>query len=645
MVTRLSTALPGVRVQEAPDYLADRPPVRVACEVRTTNPWRPLAEGRAEPAIAALLSSLYPLGSGETVRLQWIVSGTRHVRIPDDAPPELIRSARAKQSAPVYDAVGRIAVSASHRERATMLMAGVLSGLEVVSAPGTALRTRILPARAVARRIYPRAVPLTVWPSLLGAHELAAVVGIPVGGVRVPGLATGVARQLPPPVEMPRQGFTIGRSNYPGMSDRLLVLKTDDRLRHAHLQGPTGTGKSTLITHMGVQDIIAGRGVFVLDPKTDLIDEILARIPAHRAEDVIVINPARIDRPIGFNPLLGGHDEQSRELVVDRLTHILSELWRSSWGPRTADVIRSALLTLTHTQADNGEAFTFAELPELLMNSDFRKFVTSQKSLPDGVRSFWTAYEEMSEGERAQVIGPCMNKIRAILTRTSLRLMLGQSSGIDLGSLYRERKIILVPLSAGVIGTDSARMLGSFLVATLWQETQSRAVIPPEKRHAVYAYLDEFQDFVKFGASDLPDILAQSRGLGLGLILANQYSDQLPAAVSSAVSGTVRTKVAFQLSHGDAKKLAESFAPLKTEDLANLDAYEIAMAPCVNARTLPPVTGLTLPLGKPLRNPVHLADYSQYRYGTDRADVEAARMTRVRHKKDSTIDEGRGPAQ
>ena len=631
VVSRLTSALPGIRVIETLKYLADRPRIGAACELRTSHAWWPLAADRAESSVTGLLSSLFPVGVGECVRIQWTISGTHHSHTGGDIPPEIVREMRAKQSTPLVDAVGRVAVSAAHTARCRMLMVGVLSALHVVAAPGVSLTTRRLPWRLVARRVNARRWPFTVWPARLNVAELAAVVGIPVGGVRVPGLTTGTARQLPPAPDMPRTGLVIGSSNYPGVS-RDLALRTEDRLRHMAIQGPTGTGKSTLIANMALQDIHAGRGVLVVDPKSDLIEEILSRVPDDRAEDVVVIDPSKTDRPIGLNILECGNDEQSRELVADRVVHIFSELWRSSWGPRTADVIRSCVLTLTHTRAHDGSAFTLAEVPELLTNEAFRRYVTAQVSVPHGVRDFWAMYEAMSDGERAQTIGPTMNKIRAILTRTSLRLMLGQSAGLDLSTLFRERRIVLVPLASGVIGVDAARLLGSLLVAILWQETLGRARVPADRRHAVFGYLDEFQEFVRWGGDELADILAQSRSLGLGLVLAHQYLDQLPGNVLSAVLGTVRSQLVFQMSYTDAAATAKRFPPLGVEDLTNLGAYEMALRPCVAARTLGPVTGVTHPLPEPLRTPERLAEYARYRYGTPRGDVEDARLSRIRSK-------------
>jgi hypothetical protein len=385
---------------------------------------------------------------------------------------------------------------------------------------------------------------------------------------------------------------------------------------------------------MAGQDITAGRGVIVIDPKTDLVDELLARIPEHRTDDVIVIDASQTAHPIGFNILAAGDDEISRELTVERVTHVFSEIWRDSWGPRTSDVIRAALLTLTHTKAANGSAFALTELPELLINPTFRRYVTAQKTVPESVRGFWTTFEQMSDAERIQWIGPTMNKIRAILTRTPLRLMLGQSAGLDLGCLFRKHKVILVPLAKGAIGSDAAQLLGSLLVAFVWQETLHRATIPEHQRGATFAYLDEFQEFVRFSSGDeVSDMLSQARGLGLGLVLAHQFLDQLPAHIQSAVLGTVRTQIAFQLEYRDAQKLANRFTPMGWEDLCALDAYEVVIRPCVNDATQAPVTGKTLPpperrAGATARA-AELAAAARQRYGLAREQVDRERRERL----------------
>lgn len=631
-LARLRSALPGLRAEEAPDYLTDRPTVRMASEYKLTNLQRPLGHDRAESAATALLSGLHPLASSEVVRVQWILSGSRTFLPSKEDAAELARAVRAKNAVPVFNAVARVAISAPSRARAISLLNRVSNAFKMLDAPGVSFLPRaFLGASVVAERLYNRALPLTVWPMRLNTDEAAGLLGIPLGNVYLPGLELGRSRQLPPPEGMARKGLVLADSNFPGSLNRPLTLTTEDRLRHLHLIGPTGVGKSTLIANAALQDIERGDGLVLLDPKSDLVADVLARVPGGRTEDVIVLDPSATDFPVGFNVLQVGRSEHERELVVDHVVHVFSELWRSSWGPRTSDVLRNCLLTLTHTRAADGSAFALTEVPELLLNPAFRKFVTAQAGVPDTVRSFWSAYEHMSEGERAQVIGPSLNKLRTLTTRTSLRLMLGQSKGIDLADVFRKRRIVLVPLSKGVVGTETAHLLGSLLMAALWQATLGRAAVPAEKRRPAWAYLDEFQDVLRLGSdNELADMLAQARGLGLGLTLAHQYLDQLPRQVQSAVLGTARSQVAFQLDHDDARTLEKRFAPAMTAaDLKGLPVYEVAVRASVGGQTRLPATGTTRPLGPPLHDVAVLSEQSRKRYGTPRADVEAALRSRI----------------
>ncbi|RFS81766.1 type IV secretory system conjugative DNA transfer family protein [Actinomadura spongiicola] len=632
VVTTLTTTLPSIRIEDDPEYLSSRPAIRLARELRCSRSWRPLAADRGASAIAGYLSVLYPLHPAEVVRIQWIFRNTRHTRLKGEPPAELVRDFREKQSTPLLQACGRVAVSAPHKRRAGLLMSGVMAGLGVLNSPGVALVPRILPSAYVAGKVYPRAFTLVgPWPCLLNAAEAAAVVGMPPQGITVPGLATGSAAQLPVPPDMPNTGLIVAESNYPGMEGRPLTLAPDDRLRHVSLQAPTGAGKSELMANMFLQDINAGYGGVVLDPKSDLVADILARIPEKRLDDVILMDPSALETPVGFNLLQSARDELSRELVVDRTVHIFSQLWRTSWGPRTADVMRNSLLSLISSRGADGSPLTLVELPELLLNPDFRRMVLKNGTVSPAVLQFWSVYDRMSEAEQLQVIGPTLNKIRAFTVRAPLRLMLGQSTGVDLGSVFRDGKILLVPLSKGSIGPEAAQLLGSLVLACLWQECLHRTTVPKHKRKPVFAYLDEFPDVLRFAAArELADILAQARGLGWGLTLAFQYLNQLTPEVASAILGTVRTQIVFQLEYADAHTMARRFAPLEREDLANLDAWEIAMRPCIDGSTRAPVTGSTFMMPGALHDPEMVRLYSLTRYGNDRLAVDQARARRIK---------------
>ncbi|MEC3976229.1 type IV secretory system conjugative DNA transfer family protein [Amycolatopsis sp. H20-H5] len=658
LLAGLRGAMPGARITEAPAYMQARPRWQLAAELTMTSYDRPLATERAEQTSTALLASLQPIVGNDTeVRLQYILTSagttapvsTPSVKnnnsgawnwentVPQDA--EAVQAARAKRRDPQLMAVARVGISAPNAAQAHALFGRIWNNYHGLNNVGVRLRRRMLPSAVVADRLSQRAYPVTRWPLLISSKEGAGLLALPIGEHRLPGLSLGVARQLPPPMNMPSRGALVGMSNYPGMTNHPLALTTTDRLRHMHLMSPTGAGKSTLMARLALADIADGRSVVVLDPKNDLVDAILARIPEHRRDDVVVLNPAATnDKIVGFNPLdVAGEGDYARELVADHVLGIFHSIYREFWGPRTDDILRAALLTLTHTKAPDGTAFTLIEVPELLTNPNLRRYVSTQASLPSHLRQYWQQFDAMSEDARMNAIGSVLNKLRAFTMRTPVRLMLGQSQGVRLDYRFCRKGILLVPLSKGTLGGETANLLGSLLVAALWQTTLGRIRLPADRRPAMFAYLDEFQDVVRLGVgTDLADMLAQARGLGLGLVLAHQYLHQLPEAIQQAVLGTVRTSVAFQCEYADAAVLAKRFAPLTADDLQGLGAYEIAARLCVNGSTLAPVTGMTLPLDVSTGDPNELATSSRTRYGRTRADVEAGLRARIAVNSDSS---------
>jgi hypothetical protein len=645
----LRAAVPGVRIEPAPGYLTIQPPFRAAAEVAMTSHVRPLATERVEGTSSALLAALQPLPPAAEIRLQFIATsaGTpapvssaesgdddRHwlsvlVSGKASGDDEAVRAARQKIRDPLLRTVLRIGVAAPTSAEAYKLF-GRVWGMAVhsLNAPGVRLVRRWLPVPEVSRRMVLRSLPLTRWPLLLGTREAAGLTGLPMAGVRLPGLGLGGARQLPPSPGMATHGAVIGMSNYPGMSARPLAVRTDDRTRHSYIVGPTGSGKSWLLARLMLQDITSGYGMSGFDPKGDLITDVLARLDEHAAERVIVLDASKRDHPVGINILGSAYSEEGRELVVDNVLHIFKEIWANFWGPRTDQILRAALLTLTSTRASDGSAFTLCEIVPLLTNAAFRRYVTTQPSVPESVRVCWQMFNAWSDGERLNAIGSVLNKVEAFTGRTPIRLALGQSQGIDLRDIFRQRKVLLVSLAKGTLGTETANLLGSLLVSSLWQATLERIRVPAERRRPVFAYIDEAQDIVRLPLA-IADMLAQARGLKLGLTLANQYVAQLPEPVKRAVLGTVRTQIAFQVEYDDAKLLEARFAPLTVADLTGLERYEIAMRPCVGGQTLEPVTGLTLPLGPAVTNAQELGAASRQRYGTPRSDVEAALRARL----------------
>jgi hypothetical protein len=472
-------------------------------------------------------------------------------------------------------------------------------------------------------------VPVTRWPLLVGVHEAVGLLPIPVGEIALPGVALGLARQLPPPPGMPSVGVQVGISNYPDIS-LPLRLAVADRLQHLHVLGPTGVGKSTLLANLIIQDIAAGYGVVVIDPKSDLVAAILERMPEHREQDIIVADAAA-DPRVGFNILRSAHDEQSRELVVDHVIHIWHELYKDFWGPRSEDVLRGALLSLINSRGANGESFTLIETPELLTSAPFRRFVTEQDGVPEALASFWAWYRGLLPADRLKVIGPNLNKLRATTLRTPIRLMLGQSEGLDLARVLAEKRVLLVPLSSGTLGAETAGLLGTLLLATLWQAVLGRVALHPSQRLPVFVFIDEAQSVLKLPV-DLADMLATARSYGVGFTLAHQHLGQIEdRQVKSALLGTVRSQIVFQAMRDDAAALAPSYAPrLTADDLMGLARHEFAMRPLVDGQTLAPLTGTTLPLPPAVRDGAALAEQSRERYGRARSEVESALQARAK---------------
>lgn len=638
--------LPGARIEDAPEYLASRPRFLLAAEWRLSNRRRSLGVDRVQAATTGLLASLQPLGPGELVCVQWTLTGggtpspVRNTngknhdtswRFVADNPTDAddVRATRMKQrEGPLLRAVGRLGVIAASRSRGYTLFGRTWGTLRQLNAPGAQFIRRLLPVSLVAGRLYRFALPLTAWPVVLNPCEAAGVVSLPMSDTPLPGLALRSSRQVPPPHGLSRNGVTLAISNYPG-SHRQLKLSRDDRLRHLYAVGPVGVGKSTLLANMAVQDMAFGDGLALIDPKGDLARDVLARVPEHRYNDVIWFDLADTANPIGLNVLRTGQDEHGRELATDFVLSVLRSLWAQFWGPRTDDVLRAALLTLTHTQAADGSAFTLVEVPELLTNLPFRHFVTEQPTVPTSLRQFWVWFEHISDAERMQVIGPVLNKLRQFTTRTALRLTLGQSKGLDIPTLIRRRKILLVTLSRGIIGTEAAYLLGSLLVAGFYQATLGRAVLEPSQRRPYWLYLDEFHQVARLSVS-LTDMLAEARGLGVGVIMANQYVSQLSPEMRAAVLGTVRSQVVFQVEHDDAKLLEPRFAPtLTASDFTGLAAYEVALRLCSGNQVLTPTTGSTLPLPEPTADKDRIRELSRTRHSLRRADIESALQTRL----------------
>ncbi|RSM62976.1 type IV secretion system protein VirD4 [Amycolatopsis sp. WAC 01376] len=655
ILASLRAALPNARVDEQPDYFKSRPRFRMAAEATLTDETRPLDVSRARETSQHFLSSLQPLAKDERVVMQWIFSGTTRTvprpAQPDNAMPwwldsealstaDDVREQRNKFKSPLLAASLRVGAQADSKARALELFHRAWMPLGGMDAPGVRLlkRWHISGSSAISR-LRDIQQPLTRWPLIVNVQEASGLVGMAAEGLRLPGLPAGVARTLPTPPTVARHGLVIGESNYVG-DRRPIGLLRSDRLRHLWVLGPTGSGKSTLLHNLIKQDMENGDGIVLIDARGDLVHDVIDTVPEHRRDDVIVIDPANTRYVVGFNPLALGYDERSRELSAEHILSVLHSVYQASWGVRTADILRASLLTLVNTKAVDGSRLTLVELPELLLNDGFRSFIVGQP-LPPALRPFWAWYNNLSQVERATVISPVLNKLRNFTLSTPLRLTLGQSTGVNLADAFTKKKIILVPLKKGLLGAETTALVGSLVMAGVWQATLSRADIPRERRRPTWLYADEFQEIMRLPL-DLADMLAQARGLGLGLTLAHQYLGQLPPELKSAVLGTTRNQIAFQVEHEDARALAPRFSPLSVDDLQGLGAHEIALRPSVHGTTLAPITAVTYPPPSSLGSTADVLRRSQRAYAVSAADIEAGQADRIAFGKRRTNKRTKG---
>jgi hypothetical protein len=409
--------------------------------------------------------------------------------------------------------------------------------------------------------------------------------------------------------------------------DRRAAVKISqtDRRHHLHAVGPTGAGKSTLLLNLALQDIEAGIGVGVIDPKGDLIRDLLERIPTQHANRVILLDPSTRERPVGLN-VLECDDPSQRELVTDGVVTIFRKNFERFWGPRTDDVLRAALLTLLrHPGA------TLTEVPLLLLNQRVRARLTKNLGDPVGLKPFWQEYEAQTEGQRLQMVGPVLNKLRTFLMRPTVRNVLGQSrSTIDLREVIDGGGILLVNLAKGALGEETSRLVGSFVMSRLWQAALARASRPEAWRPDFNLYLDEFHNYLHLPQS-IDDVLAEARSYRLNLTLANQHLAQLHESTRQAVASNARTRIVFQCGPDDSRHVARDFEPLTVHQLQSLDRFQIAVRLSVDGNTQPPFTGTTLaaPASLGEEHAAAAAAASLDRYGRPVTEVEAEIIGRL----------------
>ena len=637
----------------AVDLASDRLPVITARKVTISSRQRPLDTDALDTTARALLGALAQAKADEEIVLQVLLGPRLSALVVPNVVPQPVplhrllvgysqsnpnnhmsTEARAalvrKVAEPGFLSIIRVGVRAAETWRRRDLTLGLLAALRRLQTPG--VRIDIAMEQPEHLGSGADVVAPWRWPLRLNVREVAAVAAFPVGDEDLPGLVSLHPRTLAPvlgPFLPSAHRLVVAKSTAPGVvglpgadkhpTEPLLTTTLESGLYHRHIIGPTGVGKSWLLANLILQHIERGYGAVVIEPKGDLVNDVLARVPAKRRDDVVVLDP-NAERVVGLNPLAGS---SSPELRADAVLAVFTSLFGKALGPRSTDILHACLLTL----AQRPDA-ALTEIPRLLSDVGFRRPLVGAVARDVALGSFWAWYEALTPDGQATATAPLMNKLRALILKPSVRVVLGQSRPkFDVRQVFTERKILLVPLPVATLGQEGSALLGSLVVSSIWDAARERTLLPADQRQPVSVVLDECQQFMRL-PTDLADALATSRGYGVGWTLAHQFLGQLPRDMQSALLANCRSRVAFQLPQADAGTLAKGAVGQAeqrpaAEDFTALPAYHVYASLFDQGQVQPYASGQTLPLGKAIIDPDVLRLASGERYGMTRDAVEA----------------------
>lgn len=368
---------------------------------------------------------------------------------------------------------------------------------------------------------------------------------------------------------------------------RTFGIRQADRLFHVYAIGRTGTGKSTLIETLVKDDLRNGRGCAVIDPHGDTAAR-LGEIAREVRPDAVYWNVADPESPYGYNPLHRVRRDMI-PLAASGLLEAMKKLWSDAWGVRMEHVLRNALYALL----EYGEA-TMPDVLTLCFDKTFRREVLT-KVRNEQVRTFWeTEYLNLNPLYRKDAVAPIQNKIGAFLADPRLyRILTSAPEALSFRRLMDEGTPLIVNLSRGELGDDSANLLGALVVSTIGLAALSRATTPEGERRPYHLFIDEFHTFTTLAFADMISAL---RKYGVSLVLTNQHLAQLEPEVRHSVLANVGTLISFRVGPEDSSILAREFQPtFEPFDLVNLTAHDVIMKMMIDGVISRPFSATTLP--------------------------------------------------
>jgi hypothetical protein len=614
----LTGSVPSMRMTDAEDSPSQAATLTLRLFVQTPSF---LLTGDAASVSRSLLSGLAHLRQDEVVALRWALSpgSPRQRQEPAEPTPRQRETAKAwaaKTATPGFRVSGLIVIRAVTRSRAREIASHIESVLR--SRRGFAGGIRVTYERG-SRTLatLPKVSRSSGW---LGVSEIVPLLGLPLGEP-VAGVEVGASRELLVPRHVPRDGrrLFIGRDSN---GERPVALSPEASRVHLAVISPTGGGKSTLLLRSLLADISGGSGGILLDPKNQLVSDLLDRVPAEHADRIVVLDPSAPGPMPGLD-LLGSGDPDTRTEVV---LSALKGIYKDAWGVRIDGYLRMGLRTL-------------AELPNPVL-SDWMQLYTDDALRREAVGRLrdpiltaqWRTYEEsLSSAEQFQHIAPALSRITSLLARPALRNIINQPQPkLSIPRLLAERKWLVVALSPSALGESANDLLSALVGYLVWTAVEQRVSLPEHTRHPIFFYCDELQSLrLPVG---IERFLERSRGLGCGVVAASQSLARLPQSVRDSLLGNVGSLMALNITGSEeATRLARELPGLTAADLMGLGRYECAAR--INTGALGSgsvvVTGRTEGPPPTTGQAARIRALSAERYGRDPAEIEAELARRM----------------
>jgi len=434
---------------------------------------------------------------------------------------------------------------------------------------------------------------------ILNTEEIAALWHFPNQLTKLPNIAWGKKLFADPPENLPiadnltdeeKKNITFfAKTEFHNKETIFGIEQGEDRRRHAYIIGKSGTGKTTLIANMAIDDIRKGRGVAIIDPHGDLCNTILDYIPADRINDCCYFNPSDTEFVYPLN-VLEAQNESQKELVASGVISIFKKLYGNiSWGPRLEHILRNTVLTLVNTPESN-----MTHIVEILTNKTYRDKTVSQLTNQTLINFWKNEFEKMDPKFQQEAIAPILNKVGQFLSSTKIRNTINHTkSKVNIQEIMDQKKILIADLSSGKLGEDNSALLGAMLITQIQLSAMNRVFQASEDRSDFYLYVDEFQNFA---TEAFIKILSEARKFKLNLIVANQYMAQLDRTIQDAILGNVGSVASFVIGNQDAFILSKEFGPnFPPEDLVKIGRYQIICKLSIDSETKEPFYATTLP--------------------------------------------------